>query len=249
MDNSYESNKLLSEYLLFHYGADEEVMPWADGPQNGLRFPVRTVHELVDSNSLNSSNKPRALDVGCSVGRSAFELTAYCEDVQGCDLSESFIDAAKSLAEQSELPYEYLEEGDAFKNAKAKVSSSSIVSPTFFVADACSLPSNLGNFDIVHAANLICRLPDPSLFFNQLPDLVKKGGQLILATPFTWLEEYTPRDKWIGSGDSESKLTQFLSPYFKLEKKVELPFVIREHRRKFQYSVSLGTRWRRMDGF
>ena len=79
-----------------------------------------------------------------------------------------------------------------------------------------------------------------------MPNLVKKGGQLILATPFTWLEEYTPRDKWIGSGDSESKLAQYLSPFFELEKKVELPFVIREHRRKFQYSVSLGTRWRRV---
>ncbi|MBT3667148.1 MAG: putative 4-mercaptohistidine N1-methyltransferase [Opitutae bacterium] len=249
MENSYESNKLLSEYLLFHYGDDDEVMPWSDGPQNGLRFPVRTVQELVDSNSLKSSNNSRALDVGCSVGRSAFELTAYCKEVQGCDLSQSFIDAAKSLAERSELPYKYLEEGDSYKSTKAKVTSSSITSPTFFVADACSLPSNLGDFDIVHAANLICRLPDPSLFLNQLPNLVKSGGQLILATPFTWLEEYTPRDKWIGSGDSESKLAQCLSPFFKLEQKVELPFVIREHRRKFQYSVSLGTRWRRTDDF
>jgi putative 4-mercaptohistidine N1-methyltranferase len=246
MDNLYESEKLLGEYLLFHYGQDDEVMPWSDGPQNGLHFPVRTVHELIDSHSLKTSTNSRALDVGCSVGRSAFELTSYCEEVQGCDLSQSFIDAAKSLSERFELPYQYLEEGDLYKSAMAQVKCPMKIPPTFFVADACDLPTHLYDFDVVHAANLICRLPDPNLFFNQLPNLVKKGGQLILATPFTWLEEYTERDKWIGSGDSESKLAECLSPFFELEKKVELPFVIREHRRKFQYSVSLGTRWRRV---
>ncbi len=247
MDNSYESRKLLGEYLLFHYGKDEEVMPWSEGPKNGLQFPVRTVHELLDSSSLKSSIKPKALDVGCSVGRSTFELTAYCQEVLGCDLSKSFIDAAQTLSDRFELPYQYLEEGDFYKSTIAKVNSLSDTPPSFFVADACCLPSELLNFDVVHAANLICRLPDPVLFFKQLPNLVKKGGQLILATPFTWLEEYTPKEKWIGSGDSENKLSHYLSPFFKLEKKVELPFVIREHRRKFQYSVSLGTRWRRVE--
>ena len=29
--NPYESSKLLGEYLLFHYGKDEEVLPWPNG--------------------------------------------------------------------------------------------------------------------------------------------------------------------------------------------------------------------------
>ena len=44
MDNLYESEKLLGEYLLFHYGQDDEVMPWSDGPQNGLRVNHFEVH-------------------------------------------------------------------------------------------------------------------------------------------------------------------------------------------------------------
>ena len=186
------------------------------------------------------------MDVGCAVGRSAFELTQYCQEVSGCDFSQSFISAASALAEKPELPYRYLEEGDFYRPAIAKANFFKARKPSFFVADACSLPLHLTNFDVVHAANLICRLPDPALFFKRLPDLVKEGGQLLLTTPFTWLEEYTPKENWIGSGDSENKLTQCLSPFFELEKKVELPFVIREHRRKFQYGVSLGTRWRRV---
>jgi len=69
---------------------------------------------------------------------------------------------------------------------------------------------------------------------------------LLLATPFTWLEEYTPRDNWIGSGDSKEKLQEKLSPWFQLEYEEDLPFLIREHRRKYQYSISWGTRWRRL---
>lgn len=246
MENSYETDKLLGEYLLFHYGQDEQLMPWKDGPHNGLRFPARTVHELIDLNSLSSSTSYRAFDVGCSVGRSTFELSSFYNEVIGCDLSESFISAAASIVREKELSYEYLEEGDLYQSAVAKPDFDPSKQISFLVADACSLPSDLNGFDLVHAANLICRLPDPALFCNRLPDLVKPGGQLLLATPFTWLKEYTPREKWIGSGDSEQKLVEILKPYFELEKKIELPFVIREHRRKFQYSVSLGTRWRRV---
>ena len=41
-----------------------------------------------------------------------------------------------------------------------------------------NLPSSLDSYDLVHAANLICRLPEPKKFLNRLPDLVKKGGYL-----------------------------------------------------------------------
>jgi SAM-dependent methyltransferase len=109
-----------------------------------------------------------------------------------------------------------------------------------------NLDSSLANYDLVHAANLICRLSSPQKFFDRIPDLVRQGGQLLLATPFTWLEEYTPRNNWIGSGDSKEKLAEKLSPWFQLEYEEDLPFLIREHRRKYQYSISWGTRWRRL---
>ena len=246
MENSYESSKLLGEYLLFHYGNDKDVMPWSSGPQNGFQFPRRTVEDLIDQSTLTPQSS-RAFDVGCSVGRSSFELTTFCDNVIGCDLSHSFIGAASTLANKGELPYQYLEEGDFYKSEMAKVEYDRNKKISFFVADACALPLEIKDFDVVHAANLICRLPDPCLFFNRLPDLVKIGGQLILATPFTWLNDYTPREKWLGSGDSEDRLSDHLEPYFELEKKVDLPFVIREHRRKFQFSVALGTRWRRIN--
>jgi putative 4-mercaptohistidine N1-methyltranferase len=244
MSNPYETPELLGEYMLFHYGLDEDVMPWSNGPKEGVGFPSRTISELIDPSTLGVDAS--GLDVGCAVGRSTFELGSFCSQVKGVDLSSSFIEAANRLVEHGRYEYRFLEEGDLFREGTATVSSAQRARVGFVVADACNLSPELGAFDVVHAANLLCRLPRPDLFLNNLPNLVKPGGQLLLATPFTWLEEFTPRENWLGSGNSEEGLTRILSPFFEREERKELPFVIREHRRKFQFSVSLGTRWRRL---
>jgi hypothetical protein len=50
----------------------------------------------------------------------------------------------------------------------------------------------------VLAANLLCRLPDPSRFLARLPTLVAPGGVLVLASPYSWLEAWTQRQAWLG---------------------------------------------------
>ena len=242
--NPYESQKLLGEYLLFHYGKKEEVFPWEKGPIDALNFPQRTVDSLMTGLD-EFQSQAKALDVGCAVGASTFVLGEYFGEVLGIDYSQSFIDAAKKLAADNSIDYSYHVEGEHFVETQA-IPPSYKGNIDFQVGDAMDLPSSLEGYDLVHAANLICRLPEPKKFLDRLPGLVKQGGSLILATPFTWLEEYTPRSKWIGSGDSKEKLVELLSPWFKLEYEEDLPFLIREHRRKYQYSVSWGTRWRRL---
>jgi SAM-dependent methyltransferase len=106
------------------------------------------------------------------------------------------------------------------------------------------LPEDLGFFDRVHAANLLCRLPEPQLLLERLPALVKPGGELVLATPCTWLEEFTPPENWPPGGTFEW-LNETLTPDFSLIRQAEEPFLIRETARKFQWTSSLVTVWRR----
>jgi 2-polyprenyl-3-methyl-5-hydroxy-6-metoxy-1,4-benzoquinol methylase len=105
----------------------------------------------------------------------------------------------------------------------------------------------MGAYDVVLAANLICRLPNPEAFLSRLAGLVKPGGQLLLTTPFTWLEEYTPREYWVGGLEpglrSEEELARRLSNDFRLHRRRDLPFLIREHERKYQLGIALGTCW------
>ena len=159
MKNPYESDQLLGEYLLFHYGSKEDLMPWMSGPVNGIDFPLRTVSELIDPTTLGMGT--HALDLGCAVGRSSFELASHCTKVKGIDYSSSFVEAANALVDEGTLTYFFREEGDLFKEAVASVPSSQRSKVEFEVGDACDLSPALGYFDVVHAANLLCRLPDP----------------------------------------------------------------------------------------
>ena len=70
---------------------------------------------------------------------------------------------------------------------------------------------------------------------------------MFITTPFTWLEEYTPEANWLGDGAEESfsGLREALEPEFRLLRKWDMPFLIREHARKYQYSIAQASRWQR----
>lgn len=237
--NPYETTRLLDEYLLFHYGSPDEVLPWPEGPRAALGFAERTVSELADF----TRQPATALDLGCAVGRSSFELAQGGLDVLGIDFSQRFVDAATRLASGEALPYRRLDEGAAATELVARAPAFAPPGRVRFeTGDAMDLRPNLGAFDLVHAANLLCRLTDPERLIARLPSLVKPGGQLLLATPCTWLEEFTPRGHW-PQGSTFDWLQDRLGGDFELELRRDLPFLIREHARKYQWSVALGTRW------
>lgn len=246
--STYETPRFVAEYLLFHYGDADDVLGGLPGPRDAVGFATRLVRELLDPSAL--PDDANALDVGCAVGGSAFELTRSCAKVHGIDFSSAFIAAARTMAGEGKLEFEKVIEGTITETVTATLPPDCDAGrATFAVGDAGDLPAALGAFDVVLAANLICRLPDPSRFFDRLPTLVRPGGQLLLTTPFTWMDDYTPREHWVGAtpetGPSFEALESILASDFELQHRVDIPFLIREHSRKFQYTVALGSRWQR----
>jgi putative 4-mercaptohistidine N1-methyltranferase len=207
------------------------------------------VVECFDSGILPSG--ARALDLGCAVGRSSFELARICGSVVGIDYSHRFIKAANRLKENGTLSYLRTDEGDLSTKLEATIPEGidgSLVS--FLQGDAMQLPKDIGSFDALLAANLIDRLEDPSLFLKALPELMNPGGQLVITSPYTWLEEYTPKSNWLGGFEKDGSplrtvegLEDALSAHFVKVREIDLPFLIREHARKFQWSVAQGTIW------
>ena len=246
--NPYESDALLNQYLFFHFASPEQKFPYSFGGIDGVNFPVRCVEEGIELSKLPSTS--RALDLGCAVGRSSFELARTFDDVIGIDFSQSFINAANRLKEQGRLTVQVHKEGDRFEELAIGIDPDIDTKRVHFEqGDAQNLRSDLGAYDAVAACNLICRLPDPMKLIKRLPDLVKPGGQLFLTTPFTWLEDYTPRENWLGEGvqDSFFSLQKLLEPHFLLDQKFDMPFLIPETARKFQYTIALASRWVRKE--
>jgi len=249
--NIYESDRLLAEYLLFHYGTDMEILPFDFGPKEALHFPERCVQLCLESYS--RPRVERALDLGCAVGRATFELARFCEKTVGIDRSVRFIAAANALKEKGSLNHANRQEGEIGVPARA------IVPPeiereraTFEHGDACKLRTDLGAFDLVLMANLIDRLPQPRSCLQRTPSLVRPGGILMITSPYTWLEEFTARKHWLGGIERHGKPTRTLDSLklilkrdFSLVVRKDLPFLIREHARKFQWGVAEATVWKR----
>ncbi len=244
--NIYETDKLVSEYLLFHYANAAEIQGELPLPPEHLDFAKRSVWDLLPADfATPESPIASALDLGCAVGRSSFELTQISHKVLGIDFSHAFIQAANRLKNGEIIPYDRLEEAHVrTKLTAARPTGSNHERVEFQQGDALDLPSELGSFDLVHAANLLCRLPAPLRFLQRLPSLCRPGGLLLLTTPCTWLAEFTPPENW-PTGSTLDWLKSELAPHFTLRTSKNLPFIIRETARKFQWTAAMGTVWER----
>lgn len=148
----YDTERAVHEYLLLHYGnaRDEKLlMPYDFGPVEALNFPRRSVDltfKHATHHHHHSCERPlRALDVGCSVGGTTFELSRKFE-VVGIDYSQHFIDAANTMKNFGSMEFEVLKQGKIYqKNCLATLKPECNASRvTFQQGDACQLKESLG---------------------------------------------------------------------------------------------------------
>src|SRR5690606_16217030 len=243
----YETDKLLSEYAEFHYGDEYFGVP------NFSRALVDLVAPLLDQKP-----KARALDIGCASGRASFELARFFDQVTGVDFSARFIGQGVLLAQGESLRYTLTDEGELVSYKSRSLADLGLDAVKhkveFLQGDACNLKPLLTGYDFVLAANLIDRLHSPAKFLKGIHERMQMGGLLMIASPYTWLTEHTPREEWLGGfkQDGESFTTfdgliQLLGEHFSLiQGPHEVPFVIRETKHKFQHTVSEVTLWQRV---
>jgi putative 4-mercaptohistidine N1-methyltranferase len=242
--NIYETDLLLNQYLLFHFGTAEDQLPYDFGPQDALFYPSRCVNDFVP----DIGRVTRALDLGCAVGRSTFELTRWADEVIGIDLSSQFIAAAQAMQKAGEVQIRIVEEGQRSNVVTRRLDLQIDRSKcNFVVGDALQVSPEFGGFDLVLAANLIDRVPRPADLLKEIKRLVKSEGHAILASPYTWLEEFTPKENWLVDADVSTlhRIQAILEPDLVLVAAKDLPFLIREHARKFQWSVAQVSLWRK----
>lgn len=245
--NPYETDELISQYLEFHYG-DEY-------------FDVNNFSKACAGHCIYYAKqydvKGKALDLGCAVGRSSFELATYFDEVDALDFSARFISSAVELQQNGIKRYTVKNEGDlvSFKEVQLQELGLSEVAGrcNFMQADACNLNDKYTGYDLVFASNLIDRLYSPKLFLSMIHQRMQKGGLLIISSPYTWLEEFTEKTEWLGGFKDHvaenfttlDGLKVVLGDHFELiDEPRDVPFVIRETKRKYQYTLSQMTVWR-----
>jgi putative 4-mercaptohistidine N1-methyltranferase len=272
--NVYETTGSLNMYLGLHYprsGNDKNmdpIFPHEHATWHAVGFPQRVAQILVSLLPKNEDFPKRALDIGCAVGGSSFELAKVFHRVDAFDFSESFVNAAKRMQANEMIRFNVPVEAELSEEVTAMhdedVTEEVRQRVHFFTGDACSLQdmvekgllSGHETYDGVLLANLLCRLPDPMACLNDLSQIVRKEGVVVIVTPYSWLCEFTPRERWLGgftdphtneSVYSKSTLqTVMESDGFEKIHEEQVPLIIREHQRKYQYIVSEATGWRKV---
>ena len=221
---TYDRPDFLQAYLFTHY-ADLAVKPLdPDGPGQGNYFTelaAQPAHGFV-------------LDVGCNVGRTAFDLADRAEFVLGVERSYEAVKRAREIARTGRVAFHLKDEGDQGRYVDLDAKPVVRENVEFICADATSLPLGPGTVDTLVAANLIDRLSDPDLFLERAHRLLAEGGHLVLAAPFTWRVESTPRKKWLGDAKHSGKeaLLEWCEEHgLTVEEVAELSLTIRNHRR------------------
>lgn len=242
----YESDPLIAMYCDMHYGPAHFDVP---------NFP--TALARISLEHMRGRQCARALDMGCATGRASFELARAFEQVTGLDFSARFIRIGVELKRRGRIRYTIRDEGDLESFHEQRLDDLDLAANAhrveFFQADACNLKDLYTDYDLVLAGNLIDRLYAPRKFLVDIAGRIRAGGLLVIASPYSWDEAYTPKEEWIGgkrvAGEPYSTLEgldEILGRDFtRLGAPLQVPFVIRETARKHQHTISEVTIWER----
>jgi len=251
----YETDQLVTQYLDFHYyDAASGGVPDPLGVPNFPKACVEATMRHVPAN-----RRERCLDVGCSVGRSALEFARFFGHVDAIDFSARFIQAGVRLQHGDEVLYEIPTEGELTVGRAISLDRIGLADVgrrvNFMQGDACNLKDLFTDYDLVFAGNLIDRLYDPALFLDTIAGRLRPDGMLVITSPYTWLEEYTQKAKWVGGRREAGEplttlagLSRAFAGRFELLHRQDVPFVIRETARKHQHTLAEMTVWRRIGG-
>jgi 5-histidylcysteine sulfoxide synthase/putative 4-mercaptohistidine N1-methyltranferase len=241
--NVYNTDTLISQYC--HFG-------WGENSLGVENYPSACASIALAY--MKHKPKRRALDIGCAIGRSTFELARGFDEVIGVDFSTRFIQEAQHLKENGILRYTMPIEGELENFYEVKLSDFGLEEVSqkvsFWQADACNLKPIYKGYDMIFGGNLLDRLYDPKKFLDSLAPRLNDGGLLILTSPYTWQEESTPKEKWMGGYKKDGEnvttldgLKEILGNAFELIDLKDVPFVIQETARKHQYTIAQMTIW------
>ncbi|HUR29396.1 MAG TPA: methyltransferase domain-containing protein, partial [Planctomycetota bacterium] len=206
----------VSNYVFDHYGeldpAETQLEPVPGSISRLLGVLCDAAGELVDG---------PVLDLGCSVGRTSFDLAQrFSRDVLGVDLHHAKLRIAARVLREERVVYARRRVGLVYDRRAFAARLPGAPRVDFWSADAAALPFTSDTFAAVVALNLLDCARSPLDVLRECGRVLRPGGKLLLACPYDWSSSATPPEAWIGghsqrgpgSGASEPLLRALLTP-------------------------------------
>lgn len=197
-----EHDVVIDECLIEH---DKDVTPYCKAHYTDEVALISNYRSRIAEHVLAvMENYPKhfALEIGCKVGRTTWELAKVFDKVIGIDSTARYIKVPVDLQNTGRLRYVSEQEGElcdhneitlealGFENLKDKVQ--------FLQADPSNLKSIYCGYDIILLNDVITELYDPINLLQTVADRLKDHGILIIATDYCWNSDITPLDKQVG---------------------------------------------------
>jgi SAM-dependent methyltransferase/uncharacterized protein YbaR (Trm112 family) len=218
----------LSIYVDAHWG--DRAKPAPDGPGSGFGM-----QPLVDKIAERARARVgAAVELGCSAGRILAELADGADHVVGLDLHFGTLRRARTLLAGERLAYNRRVAGRHYTLATATGRRHDNVS--LICGDALDPPLVPGVFDRVVALNVLDSVRHPRQLLSVLHGLCKRGGELILSSPYNWQSHIVADAERIGGDNPAKGLVTLLTSgdlgtRFAIEDEAELPWTLRRDAR------------------
>lgn len=218
----------LAIYLDAHWG--DRTKPAPDGPGAGFGM-----QPLVDKIAERASVRvAAAVELGCSAGRILAELADGADRVVGIDLQFGVLRRAKKLLAGERVAFNRRVAGRHYTIATMTGRRADGVS--LICGDALDPPLVPGSFDRVVALNVLDSVRSPRQLLAVMNGLCKRGGEVILSSPYNWQGNIMDDAERIGGDNPAKGLVTLLRSgdlgnRYEIEDEAELPWTLRRDAR------------------
>ena len=157
------------------------------------------VNDLLLRHDINTS---KLLNLGCSVGRTAFDLSAHFTSIDAVDFSARLIQYGVQLQAQQSIRYQSVIEGDIVSFNEISLSSIGIDSPVnninFLQGDAVNLKPFFNGYDVILLQQVLEKSYDPKKLLKNIHQRLNKRGVLVVVSDFCFDEKITDKRNWLG---------------------------------------------------
>jgi len=193
----------LSTYAFDHYG---DLDPLESTQRSVLPGSIIKLFRQGFLPSAECTVRGPAIDIGCAVGRTSFELAeALDEIVLGIDLNFGMLKTAVAILEKGYVYYPRRRDGIAFERRKFPAAFEKAVNVDFWVCDAMALPFADQTFSAGISLNVLDCVWSPYDYLKEIGRILIPGGEALLSTPYDWTANATPIEAWLGGHSQRSK--------------------------------------------
>lgn len=208
----------LSSYAWDHWADLDPEEPESDPGQ-----APGSMARLLEAALLAAGDLPPGpiLDLGCSVGRSTFELAGEASDpVVGVDLNVAMLRSASRALRSRRVRYPRRRAGLVYDVREFAVDPPGAERVDFWACDAAALPFAAGRFGLIVGLNFLDSAHSPLDALTSIERSLAPGGKALLACPYDWAPGATPVESWVGGhsqrgqfeGSPEAVLRAILTP-------------------------------------